>query len=116
MEGGAFSFVSPVRHRSLDEISYGNWDLGDAPGQKLRDNDRVMAQVQNNTREQALKADLPDAATDAIVEALTSHRAIAERLLSNVSAQRAFYGLLYDILKQADAAKLLQAKPETEEV
>ena len=84
--------------------------------EKLRDNDRVMAQVQNNTREQALKADLPDAATDAIVEALTSHRAIAERLLSDVSAQRAFYGLLYDILKQADAAKLLQAKPETEEV
>ena len=31
-ESGAFSFRSPVRLRSVDEIPYGNWDLGDAPG------------------------------------------------------------------------------------
>jgi len=77
--------------------------------EKLRDNATVMAQVQNNTREQALKADLPDAATDAIVEALSSHKSIAERLLSDAGAQSLFYGLLYDILKKADSAKLLES-------
>ena len=42
--------------------------------EKLRGNDTVMAQVENNTREQTLKADLPDAATDAIVEAINTIR------------------------------------------
>ncbi|MGE4345402.1 MAG: type I restriction endonuclease subunit R [Geoalkalibacter sp.] len=78
--------------------------------EKLRDNQTVMAQVQNNTREQALKADLPDAATDAIVEALSSHTSIAERLLSDATAQSLFYGLLYDILKKADPSKLLEVE------
>jgi len=70
--------------------------------------------VKNNTREQALKADLPDAATDAIVEALSSHKSIAERLLSDSAAQSLFYGLLYDILKNTDAAKLMQGDFEKE--
>ncbi|TYO98564.1 type I restriction enzyme R subunit [Geothermobacter ehrlichii] len=82
--------------------------------EKLRENETVMAQVQNNSREQALKADLPEAATDAIVEALASHKSIAERLLSDAGAQDLFYGLLYDILKKTDAAKLLQENLKTE--
>ncbi len=76
--------------------------------EKLRENQTVMAQVQNNSREQALKADLPDAATEAIIEALSSHKTIAERLLSDSGAQLAFYGLLYDILKKAEAGTLLE--------
>ena len=32
--------------------------------EKVHGNDTAMAQIENNTREQALKADLPDAATD----------------------------------------------------
>jgi type I site-specific restriction-modification system R (restriction) subunit len=46
--------------------------------EKLRENEVVMDQVRNNSREQALRADLPKAASDAIVEALTSHEAIAK--------------------------------------
>ncbi|QFY89804.1 type I restriction endonuclease subunit R [Magnetovirga frankeli] len=74
---------------------------------KLRTNDTVMAQVNNNTREQALKADLPDAATDAIVEAMASHEKMATRLLSDEGARTIFLGLLYEMLKKPDAPSLL---------
>lgn len=49
---------------------------------------------------------------DAGVEALTSHKSIAERLLSDSAAQSLFYGLLYDILKKSDSAKLLDTVSE----
>jgi len=78
--------------------------------EKLRENETVMAQVQNNSREQALKADLPEAADDAIIEALASHKSIAERLLSDTAAKSLFYGLLYEILTKADAAELLRER------
>ena len=74
--------------------------------EKLRSNDTVMAQVKNNTREQALKADLPDAATDAIVEAMGSLEKMATRLLSDDGAREIFLGLLYEILKQPEAPSL----------
>ena len=66
--------------------------------ERLRGDDTVMAQVENNTREQALKADLPDAATDAIVEAMGSHEKMATRLLSDEGAREIFLGLLYEML------------------
>jgi type I restriction enzyme R subunit len=74
--------------------------------EKLRGNDTVMAQVENNTREQALKADLPDAATDAIVEAMGSHEKMATRLLSDEGARDIFLGLLYEMLKRPDSPSL----------
>jgi len=78
--------------------------------EKLRKNQTVMAQVENNTRDQALKADLPEAATEAIVEALGSHKTIAERLLSDASSQSIFYGLLYDILKNVDPLQIMSMR------
>jgi type I restriction enzyme, R subunit len=74
--------------------------------EKLRANDTVMAQVQNNPKEQALEADLPDAAAEAIIEAMTSHGEMANRLLSEPQAMNAFVGLLYDLLKRADRSGL----------
>jgi type I restriction enzyme, R subunit len=68
---------------------------------KLRDNETVMAQVNNNTREQAMKADLPEAATNAIVEAMQSHKTLAERLLSDKDVMKGFMGVVYDLLKQS---------------
>jgi type I restriction enzyme R subunit len=67
--------------------------------EKLRKNETVMDQVQNNSREQALKADLPQAANAAIVEALSSHNAMATRLLSDEQTRDVFVALLYEILK-----------------
>ena len=73
-------------------------------------NDTVMAQVQNNPKEQALKADLPDAATEAIIEAMTSHGDMANRLLSEPQAMTTFVGLLYDLLKKADTARFIDGE------
>ena len=78
--------------------------------EKLRSNDNVMAQVESNTREQALKADLPDAATDAIVEVMGSHEKMATRLLSDEGARDIFLGLLYEMLKRPDAPSLLSGR------
>jgi len=78
--------------------------------EKLRGNDTVMAQVENNAREQALKADLPDAATDAIVEAMGSHQKMATRLLSDEGARDIFLGLIYELLKKPDAPSLLAGR------
>jgi type I restriction enzyme R subunit len=75
--------------------------------EKLRTNDTVMAQVQNNPEEQALKADLPDAATEAIIEAMASHGTMANRLLSEPQAMNTFVGLLYDLLRTVDSRCLL---------
>jgi len=80
--------------------------------EKLRDNENVMAQVQNNPRDQALRADLPDAATDAIIDAMTSHRDLAEKLLSDKDAKHTFMGLLYDLLKEEKGLGLLSVLKE----
>jgi type I restriction enzyme R subunit len=75
--------------------------------EKLRSNDAVMAQVQNNPKEQAMKGDLPDAATEAIIEAMTSHSDMTTRLLSDTQTMTAFVGLLYDLLNKAESQSLL---------
>ena len=74
---------------------------------KVRTNDAVMAQVQNNPKEQAMKGDLPDAATEAIIEAMTSHTDMTTRLLSDPQAMAGFTGLLYDLLIKAETAGLI---------
>jgi type I restriction enzyme R subunit len=79
---------------------------------KLRTNETVMAQVQNNTKEQALKADLPDAAIEAIVEAMTSHENMATRLLSDEGARGIFLGLLYEMLKRPDFSSFSSRKDD----
>ncbi len=77
--------------------------------EKLKDNTVVMDQVRNNSREQALRADLPKAASDAIVEALSSHETIAGRLLSDEQTRKAFEVILYDILRNGKTGELLGA-------
>ena len=80
--------------------------------EKLRDDPAVMAQVQNNPLEQALKAKLPDAAIKAIVEAMVTHKQMAERLLSDDDTRETFMSVLYDMLKQDVSADLLRAARE----
>lgn len=75
--------------------------------EKLRTNDAVMAQVQNNPREQALKGDLPEAASAAIIDATTSHTDMTTRLLSDTQTMEAFVGMLYDLLSKSDVRELL---------
>jgi type I restriction enzyme R subunit len=66
-----------------------------------RENDVVMAQVENNTREQALKGNLPGAVQQGVVRALTSHQKLATLVLkSDRQAMPALIDLIYELLKK----------------
>ncbi len=69
--------------------------------EKLRANEQVVAQVRNNTREQALKGDLPAEAMKAVASAMATHRTLAKELLKEEHDGRRelLYGLLYDLLR-----------------
>lgn len=77
--------------------------------EKLRDNAVVMAQVQNNSREQAMKANLPQAAIQAIVAAMGTHQAMATKLLSDEATREVFLTVVYELLKKDSAGDLLNA-------
>jgi type I restriction enzyme R subunit len=77
--------------------------------EKLRHNTQVMAQVQNNTKEQALRADLPGALVKTAVEALSSHEAIAKKILSNTESRGILMDVVYELLKNDAAAQFLKA-------
>ena len=59
--------------------------------ERLRGDAAVMAQVQNNQRDQAMRPDLPKAAIQAISASMISHREIATKLLGQDKASRALF-------------------------
>lgn len=75
---------------------------------KLRADSALMAQVQNNTMEQAMKADLPTKAISAIAAAMNSHTSMATKLLSDESTRDVFLTVVYELLKKDDGADLPQ--------
>ena len=77
--------------------------------EKLRGNAIVMAQVQNNPREQAMKANLPQAAIQAIVGAMQTHETMATKLLSDEATREIFLSVVYELLKKDSAGDLLKA-------
>lgn len=77
--------------------------------EKLRDDEMVMAQVQNNSKEQAMKANLPSAAITAIVGAMNSHQSMATQLLSDEVTRELFLGVVYAMLKQDVSGDLVAA-------
>ncbi|RQW82027.1 MAG: type I restriction endonuclease subunit R [Methylococcus sp.] len=66
----------------------------------LNDNEIVMAQVHNNTKDQALRGHLPGAVAGAVVRAMASHSDMAKLLLKDQQTMDAYVGFLLDILKQ----------------
>lgn len=77
--------------------------------EKLRDDAMVMAQVQNNSRDQAMKANLPAAAVAAIVEAMSTHQSMATKLLSDEVTRDMFFGVVYEMLKKDMSGDMLAA-------
>jgi type I restriction enzyme R subunit len=64
------------------------------------ESDVVMAQVENNTREQALKGNLPGAVQQGVVRALTSHQKLATQVLkSDRQAMSALTDLIYELIR-----------------
>ena len=68
--------------------------------EKLRANEQVVAQVKHNTREQALKAELPSEAMKAVASAMMSHRTLAKELLlpELVGRRELLFRLLYNLI------------------
>jgi type I restriction enzyme R subunit len=65
-----------------------------------RENDIVVAQVENNTREQALKGNLPGAVQQGVVRALSSHQKLATQVLkSDRQAMSALTDIIYELLR-----------------
>jgi type I restriction enzyme R subunit len=65
-----------------------------------RENDIVVAQVENNTREQALKGNLPGAVQQGVVRAFSSHQKLATQVLrSDRQAMAALTDIIYELLR-----------------
>ena len=77
--------------------------------EKLRDDAIVMAQVQNNSRDQAMKANLPAATVAAIVAAMNTHQSLATKLLSDEVTRDLFLAVVYEMLKKDVSGDLVAA-------
>ncbi|MOA59676.1 hypothetical protein D3C78_1843560 [compost metagenome] len=75
--------------------------------ERLRADNVVMAQVQNNSMEQAMKADLPIKAIQAIAGAMSSHASMATKLLSDEATRDMFLTVVYELLKKDAGGDLL---------
>lgn len=75
--------------------------------EKLRTDSVVMAQVKNNNLEQAMKADLPVRAIQAIAGAMGSNSSMATKLLSDGATREVFLTVVYELLKRDAAGELL---------
>lgn len=85
-----FGDATPLR----DQAVFVNHIVGIA-----KENDVVMAQVENNTREQALKGNLPGAVQQGVVRALSSHQRLATQVLkSDRQGMAALTDLIYELL------------------
>jgi hypothetical protein len=72
-----------------------------------RENRVVMAQIEKNTKDQAMKGNLPGAVQAAVVRAMSSHSALATLLLNkDRQALPILEGVIYEILKRGAALDL----------
>ncbi|MBD3792225.1 MAG: type I restriction endonuclease subunit R, partial [Campylobacterales bacterium] len=72
-----------------------------------RENDVVMAQVESNTREQAMKGNLPGAVQQGVVRALTSHQKLATQVLkSDRQGMTALTDVVYQLLHENEDLRL----------
>ena len=72
-----------------------------------RQNPVVMAQIDKNSKDQAMKGNLPGAVQSAVVRAMSSHSALATLLLSkDRQALPILEGVIYEILKRGEALNL----------
>ena len=66
-----------------------------------RENDVVMAQVENNTRVQTMKGNLPGAVQQGVVRALSSHQKLASLILkSDRQGMSALTDVIYELLSE----------------
>lgn len=65
---------------------------------KLTENETVMSQIANNTREQAMLGDFPRAIDDAILNSNEAHQEQMMQLLSDPNKTKQFARVIFDML------------------
>lgn len=66
-------------------------------------NDLVVEQINKNTKEQTMNGDLPKVVTQSVIQAMTSHTAIANVLLKDKQVMGEFVGIVYDLVKNGSS-------------
>lgn len=90
-----FGEAAPIE----DQVSFVNQIVEIA-----RENSVVMAQVGKNSKEDALKGNLPGAVQAAVVRAMSSHQSLATLLLSkDRQALPILEGMIYELLKRGES-------------
>ncbi len=82
-----------------DVVNYAN-TIAD----KVRENQSVMEQIKNNTAEQAILGDFPEAVQKAVIDSMGVHEGLAHQLLEDEHKATAFGNLLLDLLLKGFAA------------
>jgi type I restriction enzyme R subunit len=91
---GIFGEAAPIK----DQASFVNQIAAIA-----RENGTVRAQVEENSKDQALKGNLPGAVQSAVVRAMTSNNALASLLLKqDKQGLQILTNLIYDIMKSGE--------------
>ena len=65
---------------------------------KVGENERVMHQLQSNSREQALLGDFSEAVDDAVIESDEAHQNQKTQYLNSPERQKRYHELVYDVL------------------
>ncbi|MBG56787.1 MAG: restriction endonuclease subunit R [Porticoccus sp.] len=67
---------------------------------KVAENEAVMSQIRNNTKEQAMLGDYPSAVTSAVIGSMEAHKNLATQYLDKEHVSREIAELLLDALKR----------------
>ena len=86
-----------------DMLNYANTIAG-----KVSENDTVMDQLRNNTKEQAMLGAFPESINDAVIQSMGVHENMAMKVLSNEAVAKGFAELMFDVLMKG-------LKPDTQE-
>lgn len=74
--------------------------------QKTRSNDIVVEQINKNSKDHAMHGDLPNVVTQSVIQAMSSHTAMATTLLKDPQIMQEFVDIIYDLVKSGDALSL----------
>lgn len=65
---------------------------------KVMENEKVVLQVKNNTKEQAMLGGFSDAINDAVIDSLDAHQSMATQVLSEDSVRIGLANMVYDLI------------------
>lgn len=86
-----------------DMLNYANTIAG-----KVSENEIVMDQLRNNTKEQAMLGQFPESINDAVIESMGIHEKMALKVLSNEAVAKGFAGLMFDVLMRGLGKEISQ--------